>query len=77
MVVHGQYQACRGSTVTTACHICEDCGSAYERTTEKLIWRDTDEYKCEVCGKVLEAWNGSRVPRFRLVKRGNPSKKGR
>lgn len=55
---------------------CKGCGSIYERTTEKLSWRDSDEYKCVVCNRVLEDWNGSRVPRFKLLIRGTPKEQG-
>jgi len=46
------------------------CGAVYEKTTEKLIWRDNDQARCESCDRVLAEWNGSRVPRFRLVSPG-------
>jgi hypothetical protein len=43
------------------------CGAIYERTEEKLTFRDIDSYKCRVCGETLESWSGSRIPVFRLI----------
>ncbi len=45
-----------------------NCGAVYERTEEKLTFRDIDSFECRYCGKTLETWSGSRIPVFRLVK---------
>ena len=45
------------------------CGAIYERTEEKVIFRDKDGFNCHVCGQELESWSGSRIPIFKLVKR--------
>lgn len=45
-----------------------ECGALYERTEEKLTYRDIDTFECRFCGSTLERWSGSRIPVFRLVK---------
>ena len=45
------------------------CGAVYQRTEIKFTVRHNDSANCQVCGKELESWNGSRVPRFWLIKR--------
>jgi hypothetical protein len=51
-----------------------DCGAVYERTEEKVIFRDIDAFECLSCGKTLEIWSSSRIPLFKLIK--EPEKKG-
>ena len=46
---------------------CTICGRVYERTVEKVIFRDKDSFECK-CGATLESWNGSVIPVFRLIK---------
>ena len=31
-----------------------DCGAVYERTEEKLTFRDSDSFQCSRCGNTLE-----------------------
>jgi len=45
-----------------------ECGAVYERTEEKLIFRDADSFECQFCGRTLDRWSGSRIPVFRLIK---------
>ncbi len=45
-----------------------ECGAVYERTEERLTFRDSDHFVCLCCGETLESWSGSRIPVFRLVK---------
>jgi hypothetical protein len=45
-----------------------ECGAIYERTEEKLTFRDSDSFACRCCGATVETWNGSRIPVFRLIK---------
>jgi hypothetical protein len=44
------------------------CGAVYERTEEKVIFRDQDSFQCRLCGETLETWSSSRIPVFRLIK---------
>ena len=41
----------------------------YERSHYKVIFRDQDEKRCDVCDTLIETWSGSRIPTFKLVKR--------
>jgi hypothetical protein len=45
------------------------CGAIYERTEEKVSFRDSDRFACRICGHELESWSGFRIPIFKLVKR--------
>jgi transposase-like protein len=56
-----------GSMSTKSIVTCA-CGAEYERTEEKVIFRDKDSFECHRCGKTLESWNGSRIPLFKLIK---------
>jgi transcription elongation factor Elf1 len=53
---------------------CKVCGSRYVRRYETVNVPDKGEKHCEVCGELLESWDGSRIPTFRLVMRGKPPK---
>ena len=44
------------------------CGAVYERTEEKLTFRDNDLFQCRCCDNTLESWSGSRLPVFRLIR---------
>jgi hypothetical protein len=46
---------------------CSQCGTMYQRTETQLPVRDRNDFRCS-CGEVLEFWNSSRVPVFRLAK---------
>jgi hypothetical protein len=50
-------------------------GSIYERKVRNLTIRDRDDFKCLVCGKVLEDWASSRIPVYTLKQRGVPPKR--
>ena len=45
------------------------CGAVYERTEQKVIFRDQDRFRCHICGWEIESWNDSRIPIYKLVKR--------
>jgi ribosomal protein S27E len=54
---------------------CKICGSVYLRRAERVNFRGKDEKNCEVCGELLESWDGRRLPTFKLVKRGELTKR--
>jgi ribosomal protein S27E len=54
---------------------CSQCGSEYEITSTKVMWRDSDSIHCEVCGITLKEWSGGRVYVATLIKRGKWPKK--
>ena len=49
---------------------CKVCNSIYLRRADRVNFRGKDEKICEVCGEVVERWDGKRLPTFKLVKRG-------
>ena len=55
------------SATTITCNV---CNSVYLRRSERVNFRGKGEKICEVCGEVLERWDGKRLPTFTLVKRG-------
>ena len=55
------------SATTITCGICD---SIYLRRAERVNFRGKDEKICEVCGELLERWEGRHLPTFKLVKRG-------
>lgn len=50
---------------------CEKCGSVYSVEIYRLPTRDSDFFKCGVCGHLMRKWNDTRVPSFTLKKTGN------
>lgn len=44
-----------------------ECGAVYEVDYDKVPFRDQDSYDCDVCGKELDRWSSSRIPKFRLI----------
>jgi len=54
---------------------CPQCGSEYELTSKKTIWRDSDFIKCDVCGCTLKEWRGTIMYEATLIKRGKWPKK--
>lgn len=55
--------------------ICSQCGSEYDLEDYKLIERCPDSIECQVCGKTIKEWFGSRQYSAKLVKRGEWPKK--
>ncbi|MDR6830734.1 NAD-dependent SIR2 family protein deacetylase [Bosea sp. BE271] len=53
---------------------CAGCGAVYERTERKEAFHDKDSFHCQECGAFMERWNGSRIPKFKLI--SSPKKKG-
>jgi hypothetical protein len=50
-------------------------GDAGIERSERVNFRGKDEKNCEVCGELLESWDGRRTPTFKLVKRGELPKR--
>ncbi len=70
-VCHHRNQLLSNEMNSASIVTCGVCGSVYERRTVWISSRDAGEKRCEVCGELLEAWNGPKLPIFKLVKRGN------
>jgi hypothetical protein len=43
-----------------------ECGAIYERTEDKVAFRDKDSFSCHFCGVTLESWSGSRIPIYKV-----------
>ena len=46
-----------------ACH----CGAIYHRTKVKAVSCEINRFECELCGTIIESWNSTWVPRYRLI----------
>jgi hypothetical protein len=55
------------NTTTITCKVCD---SVYLRRANPVNIRGKDGKIREVCGEVVEGWEGKRQPTFKLVKRG-------
>lgn len=51
---------------------CPHCGSVYETTLRHIPAQDSDVATCRVCGEVMDEWNGTAVPSYRLKVRREP-----
>jgi len=50
---------------------CEGCGAVYAVTVMRLPCRDSDSFRCEICGHEIDKWNSTNVPEYTLI-RGKP-----
>lgn len=48
---------------------CSKCGSVYELTSTKIMFRDKDSLSCDVCNQVIHQWNEAKIWDARLVER--------
>lgn len=48
---------------------CKQCGSTYSMRRIKIIMRDKDSIRCEVCGETLISWNGAEMFEATLTNR--------
>lgn len=48
---------------------CSNCGSVYELTYTKVMFRDKDSLSCEVCNQVIHRWNEAKIWDAQLVER--------
>jgi len=55
---------------------CRHCGSVYSVKIHRLPVKDVDSANCEVCGQVLQSWNNTRVPVFKLKSKGKSHGEG-
>jgi len=54
---------------------CENCRSVYEKTMHRFPMRDSDSFNCEVCGHVMDSWNSTHAPSYKLKTRREPPKR--
>lgn len=50
--------------------ICKVCGSEYQITEHKMIYRDKDTIECDICDTIIKSWNGAVSYSHKLVKQG-------
>lgn len=50
---------------------CERCGSIYSVEIRLFPLKDSDSFKCVVCGHLMLKWNCTRTPSFTLKTTGN------
>jgi hypothetical protein len=66
----GSESGMKGEPASTSTTTCRVCHSVYLRRAERVNFRGRGEKICEVCGELLERWEGRHLPTFKLVKRG-------
>jgi hypothetical protein len=49
------------------------CGAEYSRTDTKFLITHKGDAACEVCGAIVESWDSTHVPSFKLIKRPDRS----
>ena len=48
---------------------CPECRAIYERVPVQFLERDRGDFECAACRRVLDSWDGTSVPLYRLIKR--------
>jgi predicted Zn finger-like uncharacterized protein len=48
---------------------CPHCGALYAVTHSRLSKRDSNFAKCVVCGQIMDRWDSTDVPTFKLTQR--------
>ena len=48
---------------------CPHCGALYTVTYSRLSSSDSDVARCVVCGQIMDKWDSTKVPTFKLVHR--------
>jgi predicted Zn finger-like uncharacterized protein len=48
---------------------CPHCGALYAVTYSRLSSSDSNVAKCVVCGQIMDKWDSTKVPTFKLVHR--------
>jgi hypothetical protein len=44
------------------------CGAVYEKTISRFPMRDNDKATCDVCGEIMDSWNSTAVPSYKLIR---------
>ena len=47
---------------------CDSCGAIYKVTITRLPARDSDDFNCEKCGKLIKNWNSTTSYDYELKK---------
>jgi hypothetical protein len=48
---------------------CPHCGALYAVTYSRLFSSDSNVARCVVCGQIMDKWDSTKVPTFKLVHR--------
>ena len=48
---------------------CPHCGALYAVTYSRLSSSDSNVARCVVCGQIMDKWDSTKVPTFKLVHR--------
>ena len=48
---------------------CPHCGALYAVTYSRLSDSDSNVARCVVCGQIMDKWDSTRVPNFKLIHR--------
>jgi|GEM_PF-1875566 len=48
---------------------CSKCGAEYNLYETKLMMRDIDSEKCDICGTTLKSWNGGVMYSAKLIEK--------
>jgi transcription elongation factor Elf1 len=48
---------------------CAHCGALYSVTHSRLAKRDSSTAKCVVCLQIMDQWDTTEVPTFKLIQR--------
>jgi predicted Zn finger-like uncharacterized protein len=48
---------------------CPDCGALYAVTYSRLANSDSNVARCVVCGQIMDKWDSTNVPTFKLIHR--------
>jgi hypothetical protein len=46
---------------------CTKCGAVYAVTVTRFPCRDQDSFHCKVCGQLMNEWNDTESPSYRLI----------
>ena len=58
-----------GAIPEGASFFCPHCGALYAVTYSRLSSSDSNVARCVVCGQIMDEWDSTKVPTFKLVHR--------
>ena len=50
---------------------CPHCGALYAVTYARLSSSDNNEVRCVVCGQIMDKWDSTKVPIFKIAARSS------
>ena len=58
-----------GTTLEGHTFFCPNCGALYSVTRSKVARSESNTAKCVVCSKIMDRWDTTDVPIFKLIHR--------